>query len=389
MQLYGENIFFICLVVALIPAFILGYFEKPLKPYGMAATVFFVVAAMKDKPQALLYLLGFVLIEFLLARIYLKAMSLEKKPGFIYPAVLILTILPLTLNKILLAVNGTAGILALIGISYMTFKAAQIIIEIHDGLIKELRADEYFYLMLFFPALLSGPIDRSRRFQEDIRRRIPREDYLEMASAGIYKILLGMVYKIAIAAIINLVMDTFGSDHTLSSMAIYYYTYGFYLFFDFAGYSLMAVGTGYLLGVRVPDNFNKPFVSKDIQEFWNRWHITLSHWLRDYVFSRVTMNLMRKRLVKDKLVMASIGLMTNMFLMGCWHGLTSYYIIYGLYHGVLLVLFEVIRKKSKFYKKHKKEKWFTAVSWLVTMHLVLFGFYIFSGRFTEDIAYLL
>ena len=338
MQLYGENIFFISLAVILVPAFILGYCEKPLKHYGMAATVFFVVMTMKDKPQALLYMLCFVWYEYILAQIFLRITTGEHGSRFAYPAFLGLSILPLTLHKILIAMNGNAGILAIIGISYMTFKAAQIIIEISDGIIKELKPDEYIYLMIFFPTLLSGPIDRSRRFEEDIRRTIPREEYLEMAGNGLLKILLGMVYK---------------------------------------------------LGVKVPDNFNKPFLSKDIQEFWNRWHITLSHWLRDYVFSRITMDLIRSGKVKDKLTIASIALMINMLIMGCWHGLTGYYILYGLYHGVLLVLFEIIRKKSAFYKKHKKDKWFIAASWFVTLHLVLVGFFIFSGRFTRGVAFLL
>ncbi len=389
MQLYGGNSFFISLAVILIPAFILGYCEKPLKHYGMAATVFFVVMAVKDKPQMLLYMLCFVGYEYILAQIYLRIMSEERKVHLAYPLFLVLSILPLTLHKILISTTGHAGMLAFIGISYMTFKAVQIIIEISDRIIKELKPDEYIYLMLFFPTLLSGPIDRSRRFEEDIRRVLPREEYLEMAGNGLHKILLGMVYKLAIASIFYLLMKKFGMDHTLNSAAIYMYTYGFYLFFDFAGYSLMAVGTGYLLGVKVPDNFNKPFLSKDIQEFWNRWHITLSHWLRDYVFSRITMDLIRSGKVKDKVAIASIALMINMFIMGCWHGLTVYYILYGLYHGVLLVLFEIIRKKSAFYKKHKKDKWFMAASWFVTLHLVLIGFFIFSGRFTKGVAYLL
>ena len=389
MQLYGENSFFICLALILIPAFILGYNEKPLKHYGMAATAFFIVMAMKDKPQMLLFMLCFVAFEYVLAQACLRVMSRERRPRFAYPAFLVLSILPLTLHKILIAANGNAGMLAFAGISYMTFKAAQIIIEISDGIIKELRPDEYFYLMLFFPTLISGPIDRSRRFEEDIRRTIPREEYLEMAGTGLFKILLGMVYKLAVASVIYLIMNNFGMELSLRSAVIYMYTYGFYLFFDFAGYSLMAIGTGYLLGIKVPDNFNRPFLSRDIQEFWNRWHITLSHWLRDYVFSRITMDLMKSGRIKDRLTIASIALMINMFIMGCWHGLTGYYIAYGVYHGVLLVLFEIVRKKSAFYKKHKKGKWFNAVSWIVTLHLVLIGFFIFSGRFGEVAAHLL
>ena len=143
MQLYGETTFFISLAVIVIPAFILGYCEKPLKHYGVAATVFFIVMAMKDKPQALLYMLCFVWYEYILAQIYLRIMSGEHRSRFAYPVFLVLSILPLTLHKILIAMNGTAGVLAIIGISYMTFKAAQIIIEISDGIIKELKADEY------------------------------------------------------------------------------------------------------------------------------------------------------------------------------------------------------------------------------------------------------
>lgn len=383
MQLYGENVFFISLAVVLIPAFILGYCEKPLKHYGMVATAFFVVMAMKDKPETLLYMLCFVCYEYILAQICLRTTTGERKSRFVYAALLVLSILPLTLHKVLIAANGDAGILAFLGISYMTFKAVQIIIEISDGIIIELKPAEYAYLMLFFPTLLSGPIDRSRRFEKNVRRTIPREEYLEMAGDGLFRILLGMVYKLVIAPIFYLVMKKFGMDHTFEEIAIYFYTYGFYLFFDFAGYSLMATGTGYLFGIKVPDNFNKPFISKDIQEFWNRWHMTLSHWLRDYVFSRITMDLMRSGKVKDKLAIASIALMINMFIMGCWHGLTLDYILYGLYHGVLMVLFEIIRRKSAFYKKHKKEKWFMVISWFITLHLVLLGFLFFSGRLTK------
>jgi membrane protein involved in D-alanine export len=101
------------------------------------------------------------------------------------------------------------------------------------------------------------------------------------------------------------------------------------------------------------------------------------------------MQSMRHKWFKDRLRTACAGFIVDMFVMGVWHGLTPYYLLYGLYHGVLLVLFEIIRKKSAFYKKHKKDKWFIAASWFVTLHLVLVGFFIFSGRFTRGVAFLL
>ena len=389
MQLYGETNFFVLLVIALIPAFILGIREKQIKYYGMVATAFFIWMSMKDRPEMIAYMFGFVVYGFVLVQVYLKTCAAAGRPRYIYILFLILGIAPLVSYKAMTAAGGTGWIFAFAGISYMTFKLVQMLIEIYDGIIKEVKFTDHVYLMLFFPTLLSGPIDRSRRFESDLKRVISRDEYLDMAGIGIKKILQGMVYKLVIAAVFYLLMEKFGMAHTAEGLLIYLYTYGFYLFFDFAGYSLMAVGTGYLLGIRVPDNFDKPFLSIDIREFWNRWHITLSHWLRDYVFSRITMDMIRSRKFSNKLTIASIALMTNMFIMGCWHGLTANYIVYGLYHGVLLVAFEIISKKSRFYKKHKNEKWFRTIEWFVTLHLVLIGFFIFSGRSSKALAYLL
>ena len=160
----------------------------------------------------------------------------------------------------------------------------------------------------------------------------------------------------------------------------YAYAYGIYMFFDFAGYSRMAVGAAYLLGVRTPDNFDKPFVSHDVKEFWNRWHITLSQWLRDYLFSRLLMRGIKGKWFPDKLTGACCAFLVNMLVMGAWHGFALHYLLYGLYHGVLLALTEVYQKKSSFYKKHKQDRWYRALSWFVTLNFVMFGFLLFSGK---------
>ena len=100
------------------------------------------------------------------------------------------------------------------------------------------------------------------------------------------------------------------------------YLYTLYLFFDFAGYSLMAVGSSNILGIQTPMNFNKPFLSVDIKDFWTRWHITLSTWLRDFVFSRVLMQVIRKKWFKNRLHNATYAYIINMLVMGFWHGLS-------------------------------------------------------------------
>ncbi|MBE6042592.1 MAG: D-alanyl-lipoteichoic acid biosynthesis protein DltB [Clostridiales bacterium] len=389
MQLFTDSSFFICLAIAAVPALILGINEKPIKYYGMAASLFFIWMSMGSDLKALLCMIAFIVYEFCLIQVQFRFREAEQDKKWIFYLFIILSIAPLTVVKAALATGIEDGLIGFAGISYMTFKAVQIVIESYDGTITAVKPFEYLYLMLFFPTITSGPIDRSRRFNDDINRVIPKEEYLALAENGIVKILLGMLYKTGIAAVFYYLMKQYGMEHSVVSAVIYMYAYGFNLFFDFAGYSLMAIGAGYILGIKVPDNFNKPFLAKDIQDFWNRWHITLSHWLRDYVFSRITMNLMRSGRKMDKLTIASIALMINMFVMGCWHGLEPQYILYGLYHGVLMTGFEIFRKKSKFYKKHKKEKWFGFISWFITLHLVLVGFFLFSGRLTRGILLIL
>ena len=144
----------------------------------------------------------------------------------------------------------------------------------------------------------------------------------------------------------------------------------------------MAIGTSYILGIRTPENFNKPFISKDIKEFWDRWHITLSHWFRDFLFSRYMMSALRSKKFKNRLNAASAGFIINMFVMGIWHGLSKDYLLYGLYHGVLLALTERYQKQ-KWYRKVKNKKWYQIISWFVTLNLVMFGFLIFSGQFSN------
>ena len=383
MQLFNDTSFFFWAGALSLPAFLLGILEKPIRYYGGLVTLIFLWLAMGKNLPALGWLAGFTVGEYVLIRAYLHARRTKGRQTAVYRLVLFLSILPQILYKILRLWGNPHHIFAFLGLSYLTFKAAQMVIEIYDGLIEEAPAFDFFYLMLFFPDITSGPIDRSRRFSEDIHRRISRQEYLDMAGYGVFRFLQGMVYKQVVAALFYTVMSWFGMDRSLGSILLYMYAYGFYLFFDFAGYSSMAVGISYVFGVKTPENFRAPFVSKDMKEFWDRWHITLSHWFRDFIFTRVMMVLTRRRVGKDKLTRASLAFLINMGIMGLWHGLSPCYIIYGLYHGVLLSLTEVLQKKWKFYKKHKKDRWFIWTERIITFHLVMFGFLIFSNHLHE------
>jgi D-alanyl-lipoteichoic acid biosynthesis protein dltB len=346
-------------------------------------SIIFAVVIYGKSTIMLAYLIGFILYEYILVLI---AQKTENKKSL--KILVILSILPLVINKIFAVTH--LHLLAFIGISYMSFKTIQIMIEISDGLIKEkISAVEYVQFLLFFPTVSSGPIDRSRRFMSDIKEKMPRAEYLELAGEGIYRLILGLLYKVVFSTLSYHYLVGLTNHGVFMYSIKYMYLYTLYLFFDFAGYSLMAVGSSNILGIKTPMNFDKPFLSIDIKDFWNRWHITLSTWLRDFVFSRVFMEATKKKRFKKRLNTAMYAYMVNMVLMGFWHGLTISYIVYGFYHGILMAGFEYYQKKSKFYKKNKNETWYKVLSWFITINLVIIGLYIFSGEPYKLISHVL
>lgn len=375
---YFEGLsFFMTLGFILIIAFIMNVFQKSTYYLSLVFSTLMVYFVFAENPMHLGSIIGYVLVGYILMHLSVKFK--EHKKTMIL--MVFLAGLPLVLVKVL-AVFKLSG-LGFLGISYMTFKLIQIIIEIYDGLIeKPMGPLDYVHFLLFFPALSSGPIDRSRRFLEDWKKQRTKDEYLELAGTGLFRLVLGLFYKLVISGMVFQQMTSIRYKD-FSFFVIYMYLYTAYLFFDFAGYSLMAVGASNILGIETPMNFNVPFISVDIKDFWNRWHITLSTWLRDFVFCRIVMRFMRKKIFKKRLTTAMVAYMINMTFMGFWHGITLNYIAYGFYHGILMAAFEWYQKKSKFYKKNKNKTWYKVISWIITMHLVMFGFLIFSGKMSE------
>ena len=373
MNYFEGNEFFLLLFVVLLIGFVLNYFGKRKDYYILSLSILFAGAIYGKSKSMVVYLLAFIIYQYVLVFIAQRMESKRLKP------LVILSILPLVVNKVFAITQ--LHLLAFIGISYMSFKTIQIMLEISDGLIKEkISVKDYLQFLLFFPTVSSGPIDRSRRFLKEINEVMPRKDYLELAGDGIYRIVLGLLYKVVLSTYVYQILLALSNTGTVVYSIKYMYLYTLYLFFDFAGYSLMAVGSSNVLGIQTPMNFNKPFLSIDIKDFWTRWHITLSTWLRDFVFSRVLMQVIRKKWFKNRLHNAAYAYMVNMLVMGFWHGISVSYIAYGFYHGILMSGFEIYQKKSTFYKKHKNKTWYKLISWFVTMNLVMVGFFIFSGE---------
>ena len=373
MNYFEGNEFFLLLFVVLLIGFVVNFFEKRKDYYILALSLLFAGAIYGKSRAMIVYLLAFIVYQYFLVFLAQRIEAKWLKP------LLFLSILPLVINKVFALTS--LHLLAFIGISYMSFKTIQIMLEISDGLIKEkISVKDYLQFLLFFPTVSAGPIDRSRRFLKEINEVMSRKEYLELAGNGVYRIVLGLLYKVVLSTYVYQMLLALNNTGTVVYSIKYMYLYTLCLFFDFAGYSLMAVGSSNILGIQTPMNFNKPFLSVDIKDFWTRWHITLSTWLRDFVFSRVLMQVIRKKWFKNRLYNATYAYMVNMLVMGFWHGLSVSYIVYGFYHGVLMAGFEVYQKKSNFYKKNKNKNWYKLLSWFVTMNLVMIGFFIFSGE---------
>ncbi len=373
MNYFEGNEFFLLLFVVLLIGFLVNFFEKRKDYYILVLSLLFAGAIYGKSRAMVVYLISFVIYQYFLVFIAQRIETKRLKP------LVFLSIFPLVINKVFALTS--LHLLAFIGISYMSFKTIQIMLEISDGLIKEkISIKDYLQFLLFFPTVSAGPIDRSRRFLKEINEVMPRKEYLELAGDGVYRIVLGLLYKVVLSTYVYQMLLALNNTGTVVYSIKYMYLYTLYLFFDFAGYSLMAVGSSNILGIQTPMNFNKPFLSVDIKDFWTRWHITLSTWLRDFVFSRVLMQVIRKKWFKNRLHNATYAYMVNMLVMGFWHGLSVSYIVYGFYHGVLMAGFEVYQKKSNFYKKNKNKDWYKLLSWFVTMNLVMIGFFIFSGE---------
>lgn len=378
MSFFSGLNFFSLLFIFLIFAVVIGIWKyKYLRIYRHFGDILFIFCVYKATPQQLCYLVLYALLALYITKAFVWLCNNKSHSTFITGTAIGVLLTPLVIYKIgLLFDTNSCGFL---GISYICFRSVQVLIEINDGLIKNFSALEYLGFLLFFPSLSSGPIDRSRRFFADNETVLSKDEYLIQVENGIFKLVLGLFYKIVCADFcFNLLESVYFDILSWKFFFARMWIYGLYLFFDFAGYSSMAVGTAYILGIKLPDNFNKPFISKDIKDFWNRWHISLSTWLRDFVFNRFVMWAIKNKVFDNRLNTAIAGYLMNMVIMGIWHGLSSQFILYGVYHGVLLSLMEVWQK-SHYYKKYHKTKWYSFVSWILTINLVMFGFSIFSG----------
>lgn len=242
---------------------------------------------------------------------------------------------------------STFHILMPLGISFFTFKLISYLIEIHRGHIKPcLNFVEFATYISFFPTILSGPIDRPKSFLMQLKQE--RSFDYDLALTGLKRIFWGMFMKMCVADRLAIYVDAVfsnASQHNGTSLAFASLLYPIQIYADFCGYSEMAIGVGCLLGLKIIENFKRPFFSQNIAEYWRKWHISLTGWLTDYVF--MPLNVHFRNLEKWG---STISIIITFVLIGLWHGANWTFALFGLYHGLLYI---PLMLSGAFFKKNK------------------------------------
>ncbi|KLD97207.1 MBOAT family O-acyltransferase [Aliarcobacter butzleri] len=295
----------------------------------------------------------------------------------IFPMIVIA--FPMILHKV-----DIDPIFKIIGISYITFRTIQAIVDSQNY--GKLSFMEFTSFLLFPTTLLAGPIDRSYRFQEDLKKGYENLT-LQNVGKGWDILIVGVLFKFVIAQLVAMYWLAKIDENSTNflDMANSAYSYTTYLFFDFAGYSAMAVGLSFMIGIFIPMNFNHPYLAPNPQDFWRRFHITLGTWLTDYFFKPLYKYLHKYPYLKNrKLLLQNIAITCTFLLMGMWNGLTWYFIFSGFLFGI----YSSIHNAYVLYVKKGGYDYFSFFPEIISINLkrflmingAVFALYFFSGR---------
>ena len=379
----------ITFLVYFLPIFLLAYHLTPNKFKNACILIFSIVFYAWGGPKFIFVILGTTFLDFFLVSKMYEAKSIKTKKQ--------LLVISLVMNLGLLfyfkysnffidninEVLGLAGVKEMtwlkivlpIGISFYTFESVTYVVDVYRGIHKPLKNFwNYQTYILLFPKLIAGPIVRYHDIADQITDR--EKNYTpDVKLSGFYTFCIGLAKKVIIANTIGAQADdVFKLSITeIDSAAAWVgaMAYTFQIYFDFSGYSDMAIGICKMIGIRLPENFNNPYLSSSITEFWRRWHITLGAWMKNYLYIPLGGNKVNSK----------AKLYRNLFIVflisGLWHGASWNFIIWGAFHGVFLVLERLFL--LKFYEKTGK-----VVSTIFTFLIVVVGWVYFR---IENLTY--
>lgn len=279
---------------------------------------------------------------------------------------------------------AAAAELRWLGFSFVAFRLIHTLRDRAAGRLPDLTLREYVTFVIFFPALPAGPIDRVQRFVKDLRAPFTLSP--DIVLLGGKRLVWGLFKKFALAdtlALIALSAANAGQIRSAGWAWVLLYAYALRIYFDFSGYTDVAIGTAQLMGVALPENFERPYLKSNLTTFWNSWHISLAQWFRAYWFNPLTRALRSDSRQVSMSVIIFAGQASTMLLIGLWHGITWNFAIWGLWHGLGMFAHnrwsESIKGRAAGLQEHPRlQRILTLGGTLLTFHYVTLGWVWFA-----------
>lgn len=354
-----------------LPLLLIFYFVVPKKFRNIILLMFSVLFYFYGEPKYILLMLIEVLISYVVGLLIDKYKSKNILIIGIFIHVLLFGIFKY-FNFVIINVNNLfhsnlnlLNVVLPIGISFYTFQIISYEIDVYNKKVNvQNNILKYFLYVFLFPQLIAGPIVR----YQDVNNEIDNRNVtFEMFANGLRRFIIGLSKKVIIAnnlgELCNIYLNL--GDKSVLFTWIFAISYMLQIYFDFSGYSDIAIGLGKMLGFNFPENFNYPYMARSITDFWRRWHMTLSSWFRDYVYIPLGGN--KKGVLKQIRNILIVWSLT-----GLWHGASWNFIVWGLYFGILLILEKFILKK--YFSNVPK-----FIKGIYTLFLVMISFVIFQG----------
>jgi len=274
----------------------------------------------------------------------------------------------------------------MIGVSYFSFRMIHFLVESYRKKIENLDLLAYIDYIIFFPGFISGPINRYNHFASQVcsptASRLPPD-----LRAGFARIVHGMFKKFVMAQVLYpYILST--QPERLSGMGLLgavsgLYAYAFYFYFDFAGYTDLALGCARLMGIELPENFNNPFLKRNIRELWANWHMSLTSWLVDYIYWPIVRKFRGLDYFRrHPIFLSNLGMIITFIACGMWHGETPNFVLWGAYHGIGIAILTIYQRekrkaRSPWLQKYFRSKLSTVLGTILTFHFFAFGLSLF------------
>jgi alginate O-acetyltransferase complex protein AlgI len=276
--------------------------------------------------------------------------------------------------------NPSPRIVFMIGVSYFSFRMIHFIIESYRKKVDEPSFLDYLIYIMFFPSFISGPINRFSPFGQQLRPAVPSRLGPDLREGG-ERIVHGLFKKFVLAQVFYPHILTTTPDLLAQTgpakLILGLYAYAFYFYFDFAGYTDLALGCARLIGLELPENFNNPFLRRNIRELWTNWHMSLTSWLVDYIYWPIVRRFRGLDYFRrHPIFLSNLGMIITFIACGMWHGESANFILWGGYHGVGIAVLTIYQRQKRKVRSAVLQRYFR--SWVSTVIGVLVTFNFFA-----------